>query len=218
MADLERVLETFKSKLLEIWGNDLQSLLLYGSYLGPDFQPGRSDLNLMAVVRRDDPEKLFRSRRLVASFHRRRRLVPLFFTAEFLEESLDTFPVEFEAIRRRYRVLHGSDPVAGLSPSKADLRLQLEREIKENIIRFRQGILFGWEIPSLLGSSVKSMRILLESARLAFPGRFEDLETGHFEPAAAAVGRRRRSGLEVLAGRHLKFMADFGRRLEKEEK
>ncbi len=40
---------------------------------------------------------------------------------------------------RRYRVLRGSDPLAGMEVRPADLRAALEREFRGKLMRLRQG-------------------------------------------------------------------------------
>ena len=72
---------------------------------------------------------------------RMRIQAPLLMTPEYVAASLDTFPIELLDIRQRHINVVGEDYFAPLEFNKADVRLQLERELKRELIQMRQGIL-----------------------------------------------------------------------------
>ncbi len=67
-------------------------------------------------------------------------------TDEYIENSLDTFPLEFMNIRQHYRVLWGEDPLAKIEIPRKQLRLQCEREVKGKLLQLRGAYLAsrGW--------------------------------------------------------------------------
>ena len=72
---------------------------------------------------------------------RMRIQAPLLMTPEYIAASLDTFPIELLDIRQRHVSILGEDYFAPLEFGKADVRLQLERELKRELIQMRQSIL-----------------------------------------------------------------------------
>jgi len=62
---------------------------------------------------------------------------PLCFTLERLENSADVFPLELLDIKEQRRVLFGDDVVAGVEVSEANLRHELEYELKSKLIQLR---------------------------------------------------------------------------------
>jgi hypothetical protein len=66
---------------------------------------------------------------------------PLLMTPEYIQASLDVFPIELLDIQRRHITLLGADHFAPLTFEKRDVRLQLERELKRELLQMRQGIL-----------------------------------------------------------------------------
>ena len=75
---------------------------------------------------------------IVKKWRKRAVSVPLFLTLKYIEDSLDSFPVEFFNIKRGYKVIFGRDFISGLEFNKDELRLQIEREIKGKLIHLRE--------------------------------------------------------------------------------
>ena len=65
--------------------------------------------------------------------------MPRFFTTELMNQSSDVFPIEFLDIRTTHVILHGTDPLADLEIRRDHLRLQCERELREKLMRLREG-------------------------------------------------------------------------------
>ena len=57
---------------------------------------------------------------------------PLFMDREYIERSLDSFPIEFLEHEGCYAVLYGEDVLADLHIDPPDLRLQIERSSRAN--------------------------------------------------------------------------------------
>ncbi len=66
---------------------------------------------------------------------------PLLMTPEYIAASLDTFPIELLDIQQRHIPILGEDYFAPLRFDKANVRLQLERELKRQLLHIRQGLL-----------------------------------------------------------------------------
>jgi hypothetical protein len=108
-----------------------------------------------------------------------------------------------------HEVLHGADPLAGLTASTEALRLQAERELRGKLVTLHNGMLHaagsdehvGSLLTMALPSFVTYLRAALRLAGHAVPGTCERvIEAGAaligFDPAGlnAALGARRGGG------------------------
>lgn len=125
----------------QAFGADLVSLVLYGSGAGPDYLPGKSDLNFLVVLTEPGLEKLDLALGTVGRWRKRGVPVPLFMTVGFIGKSLDAYPVEFINMQRQYLVVCGTDPLAELRFTPEYIRLQLERELRGKLLHLRSGYL-----------------------------------------------------------------------------
>ncbi len=125
-------------KMLEIHGDNVKSISIYGSAAGEDFVQGKSNINVLVVLGRIDPPDLKKSLKLVASGRKKGIIAPLFLTMEHIRTSTDVFPVEFLEMKENYRLIYGEDILKGLSINPANIRLQCEQQIKGGLIRLYQ--------------------------------------------------------------------------------
>jgi predicted nucleotidyltransferase len=146
-------------------GENLVSLVLYGSAVGDDWVPGYSDLNTAIVVPRVTLAILDALAPVVARWRRGRLAVPLIVDHEWLAQARDIFPMELDDIHRRHRVLAGADPFAGLAPDPAALRRECEHEARGKLLRLRALFLDAGGKPKalerLMLGSLKSFLVLL---------------------------------------------------------
>ena len=118
---------------------DRYALLLFGSAAREDFVPGFSDLNLLLVAERLDPDILRALGPALARWRKTGNPPPLLLTAEELARCADAFPLEIHDLVAAHVVLRGHDPLTGLSVRAADLRRALERDGRGKLLRLRQG-------------------------------------------------------------------------------
>ncbi|MBW2038979.1 MAG: hypothetical protein JRI46_05185 [Deltaproteobacteria bacterium] len=137
----EDIFPEFIKDYQETYGDDLLSIVLYGSGARGDYIPRRSDLNFLIVLTEEGIKGLRRAFKVVAKWRKRRVTTPLFMTEEYIATSLDAFPLEFLNIKRHYRVVWGDDPLAEISIHKKQLRLQCEREVKGKLLQLREAYL-----------------------------------------------------------------------------
>jgi predicted nucleotidyltransferase len=135
------IFDQFVNDYKGIYGDDLVSIILYGSAAGKEYIPGKSDINFMIVLTANgimDPERSFG---LVKKWAKRNVSVPLFLTEKYIETSTDVFPIEYLNFKRRYIPVYGKDLLKGLSLKKEFVRLQAEREIKGKLLLLRESYL-----------------------------------------------------------------------------
>jgi predicted nucleotidyltransferase len=149
------------------YGDALLSAVLYGSAAGADFDPGRSDVNLLLVLRRVSLEELARSAAVQKRWLKRRVTRPLFLDPPYVERSLDAFPVEFLNLKLQHRVLLGADLLSPLTIRREHLRLQIERELKGKRLHLFQAWLEAREssrrLRELAGLSLRDFAALFRA-------------------------------------------------------
>lgn len=135
--DLETAVQALTTTLSAALGDDLVSLLIYGSAARGNHVPGRSDVNVLIVVRDASAATLGRAAQALNDWVAVARAAPLIQSEADWKASADVFPIEVEDIREAHRLLAGRDVVSGLATTRADQRQELEREARGKLIRLR---------------------------------------------------------------------------------
>jgi predicted nucleotidyltransferase len=134
----EEITAEFARDMEAVFGEELVTVALFGSAARGEYVKGKSDINFLVVVTEAGMDRLPRTVDVVDRWRKRAVAVPLFLTREYIESSLDTFPIEFLNMQRAYRMVQGEDVLEGIAFDKKDLRLQLERETKSTLLHLRQ--------------------------------------------------------------------------------
>lgn len=129
--------DDFASRLNVSLADNLVSVTLYGSLAGGEYSKKYSDANILVVLRKVDIASLRRIARIKNNF-KFKIIEPLVLDKPYLENSLDTFPIEFLDMQERYIVLRGEDCLKGLKIDLRNLRHQCEWELKSKIILMQQ--------------------------------------------------------------------------------
>ncbi|MBI4500401.1 MAG: hypothetical protein HY700_04500 [Gemmatimonadetes bacterium] len=137
MTDVETRVERFAQRLESALGANLASLMLYGSAARDQYVAGRSDINLLMIVRDASTSALHLAAATLAEWTRKGETAPLIFSDEEWRASADVFPLEIEDMRDAHRVLRGRDPLDGLATDRDQLREQLEREVRGKLLHLR---------------------------------------------------------------------------------
>jgi len=137
----EKQLDEFVSRIRQGAGENLQSVILYGSAAVGDFNPEFSNLNLLCLLRETSYAKLLSVAPTVEWWHRHKHPAPLVMTGEELQRSTDVFSIELLDMQRHHRVLFGDDAMSGLRIPMNLHRAQVEYELREKIILLRQRFL-----------------------------------------------------------------------------
>jgi predicted nucleotidyltransferase len=134
--ELERARD-FARDLATAYGEALVTVALYGSAARGEYREGTSDLNLLVLLQDTEPRTLRRGAALARAWAAEKNPPPLMMSAREFQESADVFPIELADMRDAHLLLHGPDPFASLEIRPADLRLELERELKSGWLRLR---------------------------------------------------------------------------------
>ncbi|MEW6087455.1 MAG: hypothetical protein AB1498_04060 [bacterium] len=134
----KKTVEEFCEKILEKSPSLADSIILYGSAAGPDFIDGKSNINVLLIMKDTSLSKFQPLLALFENYAKNGLVPPLIFTPEEIKNSADVFPVEFLDIKENHVLLWGRDLFLDLEISLKNLRLQCESELKGKIIRLRQ--------------------------------------------------------------------------------
>lgn len=119
-------------------GDNLASVVLYGSAASGDFVQTESDYNLLIALHRIAPEDLRLAQPPMREWQRLGHPLPVYFTFAELREAADVFPIEFRQMERARVVLYGRDPFETLLLSDENLRHQTEYELRSKLIQLRR--------------------------------------------------------------------------------
>lgn len=136
---------------------DLVSVVLYGSAARGEYEKANSDLNVLIVVEALTPATLEAVSDPITKWVRGGQPAPRLLSPSIIRESADVFPIEFLDLRAAHQVLYGSDPFEGLDIHMDHLRIQCERELREKMMRLREGYL------ELHSNARKLKRLLTDS-------------------------------------------------------
>jgi len=119
-------------------GDNLASVVLYGSAAAGDHIELRSDYNLLIALHRITPEDLRLAQAPMREWQRIGHPLPVYFTVEELSDAGDVFPIEFHQMAKARIVLFGRDPFEFVQLSDANLRHQTEYELRSKLIQLRR--------------------------------------------------------------------------------
>jgi hypothetical protein len=123
----EKTVDSALAALRRELGGNLYSCCLYGSAVRGNMVRGVSDVNLLIVLDVSDPAAHEAVARAIGA---EAGVDPFVLGREGFARSVQAFAAKFSSILRNYRVLHGADPLAGITLAPA-----LERFLCEQALR-----------------------------------------------------------------------------------
>lgn len=127
------------TRLTHSVADGLVSVVVYGPAEHDDAYPALGGEHLLIVVNELDLETLRRLGDPVRWWLKKGEPWPRLFSSELLRSSADVYPIELLEISRHRRVLFGNDPIESVAIGRENLRVQCERELREKLMRLREG-------------------------------------------------------------------------------
>ena len=137
-TEIQEALKGLVDDLRATHGDNLASVVLYGSAAAGDHDVLRSDYNLLIALKRITPEDLRQAQAPMREWQRLGHPLPVYFTLEELADAADVFPIEFHQMANARVVLYGHDPFEFVQLSNANLRHQAEYELRSKLIQLRR--------------------------------------------------------------------------------
>lgn len=133
------IIEPFLDEVLEKYGQKIHSIYVTGTALTDDFNEKGSDVNSIIVLKEMDLKFLELVAPLGKKYGKKRVGAPLIMTPEYINGSLDVFPIEFLNFKLIHLTVYGDDLFENIEIERMNLRHQCERELKSKLIQLRQG-------------------------------------------------------------------------------
>jgi hypothetical protein len=128
----------FIDDLKHTHGRNLVSVILYGSAAAGDYVPEDSKYNILIALEKIGPSDLRNAHACVREWVRSGNPMPVYFTAREIDDAVDVFPIEFYQMSIARKVLYGRDVLANIKVDHADLRIQVEYELRSKLIQLRR--------------------------------------------------------------------------------
>jgi hypothetical protein len=128
-------------------------------------------VNLLCLFERVDAEALGRINPVTRSWARKGHPAPLVFAVDELARAADVFAIELVDIKASHRVLYGADLLASIHVPMTLHHLEVERELRQALIRLREHYLAGdgsrKTLLGLMTASISSVAVLFRHAAIA---------------------------------------------------
>lgn len=134
---IKKITEELIKGLQNFYGNNLVSVILYGSAASGEYARRRSNVNIAVILNDTSLSSLAKCSRLL---NKRKFLIinPVFFTEDYIKRSVDVFPIEFIDMKENHVLLYGKDILNEITIDIKNLRFQCEQEIKSKIINIKR--------------------------------------------------------------------------------
>lgn len=187
--------EAVARQIADALGTNLVSVAFFGhaeAHPAPGVEP-----NLLIIAKDASAGLLRPIAGAVAGWAKAKGTAPLIFAETEWHASADVFPIEIEDMRGAHTLLAGRDPFAELQTTRADLRRQLEREVRGKLLRLRAEYAAaapkGKALEALLAGSAGTFFVLFRAA-LRLAGR-----TPPGDPAGLVAETSAVAGFDALA-------------------
>ena len=147
-------LDDLQESLSIALGDDLVSLLVYGSAVRGGWREGFSDIDVVVVLRDAARARLEAISNAVVLARNAARIEVMILTEAEIPRASDVFPLLYDDIRGCHVVLAGRDAFANLTISDRHRRLRIEQELREAQIRLRRAIVDAAGEPELVAPAV----------------------------------------------------------------
>jgi len=169
MKKPETKLQELVHRLQAASGDNLVSVVLYGSAAREEFHEQYSDVNVLAIFRELGSGPLSAITPVVRWWsHEERFTPPLTMTVDELSESADVFAIELLDIQRTHKTLFGEDVVSAVQVPMNLHRVEVEHELRTTLLRLRQHRLLSPdkddELRLVLAKSMSSVITLFRHA------------------------------------------------------
>lgn len=152
MADPRTTAGNLARELGAMFGDELWSVVLFGSVPRGEAIPGISDLNILVLLETVGATQLGSAAPLVRQWVRAGNAPPHIYSWNEWLGMQDTFAIEIADMHDAREVLLGTDPIAGHAPKSGDLRLHAERETRDTLLNLRLRLMLSGANPAEVGS------------------------------------------------------------------
>jgi predicted nucleotidyltransferase len=137
-APVQKDLSEFLNQIIQLYANDLVSIMAFGSSVTKDYMEDNSDINLLIVYSDLNITDLNTVAKLARGWLKKRAFSPRFISMKNLNNSSAFFQIDMLEMKDMHITLYGKDLLNSINISKAGLHWQLSYEIKAMRMRIKQ--------------------------------------------------------------------------------
>lgn len=186
-----KTLDRLVEDLRVAYGDNLTSVVLYGSVATEEHRGQPSDYNLLIVLNRISSEDLRLSNNAMRDWLKVGQPLPIYFTVEELQRAADVFPIEFLQMEKARQILFGHDLFEFVEISPANLRHQTEYELRTKLLQLRR-----LYIPA--ANSVEKLSALMSDSLSSFAALFRAVLILHGEEPPVSNADSVRATIRLL--------------------
>jgi hypothetical protein len=212
-VEVKRGLASLRDELAAAAGANLAGLILYGGLARGRYYPGRSDVNLVVLLRNTSVSTLRAIAPPLQSAWRALRVEPMLLAPEEVQRVAAAFGPKFLDIKKHHVVLYGENPFAQLDVPIEHVRLRIVQELRNIELRLRRRFLavanHAAEQTDVLAGIARPLAVEL-SALLSLAGKevpAEDRTDAVLDAAAAAFELDRQALCQLAAVRQNQLQA-----------
>lgn len=208
----EKHLTTFADRVKKSGGDNLISVVLYGSAATQEFHAEFSDVNMLCVVAELTPSHLSALAPAVLEWTRSGHPAPLIFPRNEVERAADVFAIEMLDIKQQHRILFGEDIFQDLRVPMDRHRIQLEHELRTKLLFLRQHYLLSSgdnkRVLNLMLDSVSNFITLFRHTLITMGEVPQKTKREIVQQLAAKIGFDAKPFLDLLEVREHRLKAD----------
>ena len=136
-------------------GPNLVSLLVFGSAARGGYDSGRSDVDLVLVLKDPTSEVLLTIANTLTVARTALRFETVILKEDEITRAADVFPLFYDDIRSCHLLLAGKDAFANLYISDSHRRVRIEQELREVQIRLRRVVVDSMGAPQALAGAIE---------------------------------------------------------------
>lgn len=130
-------IQKLNDSLKKAAGENLASVIVYGSIARNRYRPRKSDINLMLLLKDVSKSELDKVADILHEGRNRFAVHPMIMTPSEINRSADVFPVKFLHIKNHHILIHGENVFEDLNVKSDHVRIRLEQELRNISIRLR---------------------------------------------------------------------------------
>lgn len=130
-------LDKFVKELEDILGDNLTSVIMFGSQVSVEPEDLKSNINLMVILEHLTADDLKNISKPVKQWIKAKNPIPVVMGKAEWYSSFDVYALEYSDIKEKHRVLYGANLAKDINVDKHYLRLQCESELKSLYLKFR---------------------------------------------------------------------------------
>lgn len=160
--ELRDSLEKLRDDIAAAAGTNLAGLVLYGGLARGHYYPGKSDINIVVLVRDASAQSLAKVAPVLRAAWRSHWVEPFIIRSDEVEHLAETFPTKLLDIQQHHIVLHGNDPFTALNISREKVRARIEQELRNIVLRLRRRYVSIYDDQTALAEALRKVAVPLK--------------------------------------------------------